>query len=184
MQTGVFSRLGQEFRASASIVLGGNLEVDLARKRPSDRYLHLFGALPEELQDTAFLDRLHGYLPGWEMPIINPANYATGYGFMTDYLAEILAELRRRNFLTHVSAQLSFRGVNQRNQDAVKKTAAGLLKLLHPHLSAGEVARPILEGVLQFAVEMRKRVIDQLAVMKPAEFKDASFECTVQGSNQ
>jgi ATP-dependent Lon protease len=180
MQTGVFSRLGQEFRASASIVLGGNIEVVLQEKRPAAKYSQLFGVLPEELQDTAFLDRLHAYLPGWEMPVINPANYSAGYGFMSDYLAEILAELRRRNFLTHLTAQVAFRGMNQRNQDAVKKTAAGLLKLLYPHLAAGEVAGTVLAPVLQFAVEMRKRVVDQLAVLKPAEFKDAGFDCTLQ----
>jgi ATP-dependent Lon protease len=181
MQTGVFSRLGQEFRASASIVLGGNIEVVLKEKRPADRYLHLFGVLPEELRDTAFLDRLHAYLPGWEMPVINPADYATGYGFMSDYLAEILAELRRRNFLTHVAAQISFNGMNQRNQDAVKKTAAGMLKLLHPHVQAGEVAETIMTSMVAFAVEMRKRVIDQLATMKPTEFQAACFECNVKG---
>src|SRR5207248_5099716 len=117
----------------ASSVLGGNIEVDLRQKSASSKYAHLFAVLPPELQDTAFLDRLHGYLPGWEMPVINPANYAEGYGFMTDYFAEILAELRRRNYLTHLTAQVTFNGVNQRNQDAVKKTAAGMLKLLFPH---------------------------------------------------
>src|SRR5438876_3796386 len=101
-------------------------------------------------------------LPGWEMPVINPGSFAIGYGFMSDYLAEILAELRRRNFLTHVSAQVVFRGMNQRNQDAVKKTAAGLLKLLYPHLAAGEVPKQVMEAALAFAVEMRKRVVDQL----------------------
>jgi ATP-dependent Lon protease len=161
-------------------VLGGNIEVVLQEKRPSDKYAQLFGVLPEELQDTAFLDRLHAYLPGWEIPVINPANYATGYGLMSDYLAEILAELRRRNFLTHITAQVAFRGMNQRNQDAVKKTAASLLKLLYPHLAAGEVPTAVLSPVLQFAVEMRKRVADQLAVMKPAEFKDASFDCALR----
>ena len=180
MQTGVFTRSGQEFRASASIVLGGNIEVLLEQKRPVDWYSHLFAVLPAELQDTAFLDRLHAYLPGWEMPIINPGNFATGYGFMSDYLAEILAELRRRNFLTHVSAQVSFRGMNQRNQDAVKKTAAGLLKLLHPHLAVGEVPRAVMNAAVEFAVEMRKRVMDQLAVLKPGEFREVSFECLVQ----
>jgi len=180
MQTGVFSRMGQEFRASASIVLGGNIEVDLKEKRPSGKYAHLFGVLPPELQDTAFLDRLHAYLPGWEMPVINPANYAEGYGFMTDYFAEILAELRRRNFLTHVTAQVTFSGMNQRNQDAVKKTAAGMLKLLYPHFAPGEVPTSVMEPVVKFAVEMRKRVIDQMAVMKPAEFQDATFDCAVK----
>jgi ATP-dependent Lon protease len=176
MQTGVFTRLGQEFRASASIVLGGNIEVDLKTKRPSGRYDHLFSVLPEPLQDTAFLDRLHAYLPGWEMPVINPENYATGYGFMSDYLAEIFAELRRRNFLTHVSAQTSFPGMTQRNQDSIRKTAAGLLKLLYPHLTAGDVPPESLKAVIDFAVEMRKRVIDQLAVMKPMEFQGILFD--------
>ena len=176
MQTGVFTRHGQEFRASASIVLGGNIEVLLEQKRPASWYPHLFAVLPEELQDTAFLDRLHVYLPGWEIPVINPASFASGYGFMSDYLAEILAELCRRNFLTHVSAQVSFRGMTQRNQDAVKKTAAGLLKLLHPHLTVGEVPR----SVMRAAVEMRKRVMDQLAILKPGEFGEVSFECSVQ----
>jgi ATP-dependent Lon protease len=176
MQTGVFTRLGQEFRASASVVLGGNIEVDLKAKRPSGRYDHLFSVLPETLQDTAFLDRLHAYLPGWEMPVINPENYATGYGFMSDYLAEIFAELRRRNYMTHVSAQASFSGMNQRNQDSIRKTAAGLLKLLHPQLTAGDVPPDHLKEVLDFAVEMRKRVIDQLAAMKPTEFRDIAFD--------
>jgi ATP-dependent Lon protease len=180
MQTGVFTRHGQEFRASASIVLGGNIEVLLEQKRPAGWYPHLFAVLPEELQDTAFLDRLHAYLPGWEMPVINPASFASGYGFMSDYLAEILAELRRRNFLTHVSAQVSFRGVTQRNQDAVKKTAAGLLKLLHPHLTVGEVPPSVMRAAVEFAVEMRKRVMDQLAILKPGEFGDVSFACSVQ----
>jgi ATP-dependent Lon protease len=169
-----------EQKQPASIVLGGNIEVLLEQKQPAGWYRHLFAVLPEELQDTAFLDRLHAYLPGWEMPVINPASFASGYGFMSDYLAEILAELRRRNFLTHVSAQVSFRGVTQRNQDAVKKTTAGLLKLLHPHLTVGEVPRSVMMAAVEFAVEMRKRVVDQLAILKPGEFGDVSFACSVQ----
>lgn len=180
MQTGVFSRMGQEFRASASIVLGGNIEVVLAEKRPSDRYHQLFEVLPEELQDTAFLDRIHAYLPGWEIPVINPTNYATGLGFMTDYFAEILAELRRRNFATHVAAQIAFRGMNQRNEDSVKKTTAGMLKLLCPHYSPGEVPPDLMGEILSFCVEMRKRVIDQLAVIKASEFREAVFDCSVR----
>ncbi len=152
----------------------------LEEKRPSDKYAQLFAVLPTELQDTAFLDRIHAYLPGWEMPVINPINYATGYGFMTDYFAEILAEFRRRNFATHVAAQLVFKGMNERNEDSVKKTAAGMLKLLYPHLPPGEVPREQMEEVLEFAVEMRKRVVDQLAIMKPAEFKDACFVSAVK----
>lgn len=181
MQTGVFSRMGQEFRASASIVLGGNIEVVLAQKRPSDRYSHLFEVLPPELSDTAFLDRIHAYLPGWEIPVITPANYAAGYGLMTDYFAEILAELRRRNYLTHATAQIKFDGMNQRNEDAIKKTVAGMLKLLYPNAAAGVVPAETMAAVVDFAVEMRKRVVDQLAIIKPTEFKDARFECSIRG---
>lgn len=178
MQTGVFSRMGQEFRASASIVLGGNIEVILAERKPATKYHHLFEVLPPELQDTAFLDRLHGYLPGWEIPIIAPVNYAAGYGLMTDYFAEILAELRRRNHLTHAAAQVSFNGMNQRNEDAVKKTIAGMLKLLCPHYTAGEVPPELMSKIISFAVEIRRRVIEQLAITRPAEFKGASFDCS------
>ena len=87
-----------------------------------ERYRHLFEVLPPELQDPAFLDRIHAYLPGWEMPKIRPENYATGYGFLTDYMAEIFAELRRRNFQTHVNAWVDMGAMTGRNQDAIKKT--------------------------------------------------------------
>jgi ATP-dependent Lon protease len=98
MQTGKFSRGDQEFSAPCSIVLGGNIDTNLDFRQSEQRYEHLFKPLPPELQDPAFLDRIHAYLPGWEIPKIRPENYATGYGFLTDYLAEIFAELRRLNF--------------------------------------------------------------------------------------
>jgi ATP-dependent Lon protease len=178
MQTGRYTRGDQEFSAQCSIVLGGNIDTDLAAKRAAAKYEHLFAVLPQELQDTAFLDRIHGYLPGWEMPKIRPENYATGYGFMTDYLAEVFAELRRRNFQTHVSAAFDFGSMTGRNQDAIKKTAAGMLKLLYPDLTLGEARADLLERVLAFAIEMRKRVVDQLAVMKPDEFKNVKYDCS------
>lgn len=82
--------------------------------------------------------------------------------------------------MTHIAAQVSFNGMNQRNEDSVKKTAAGMLKLLFPHLVPGEVPREIMDSILLFSVEMRKRIVDQMAAMKPAEFRDASFDCTVK----
>src|SRR5206468_11912402 len=153
-----------------------NIETDMALCQPDGRYRHLFEPLPAELQDAAFLDRIHAYLPGWEMPKIRPDNYATGYGFLTDYLAEIFAELRRRNFQTHVNAWVDMGAMTGRNQDAVKKTAAGLLKLLHPHRTPDEMSRTDLAPLVELAVEMRKRVIDQLAVILPLEFADVRFE--------
>ncbi len=183
MQTGKFSRGDQEFSGQCSIVLGGNIDTDVERSQPADKYEHLFAVLPEELQDTAFLDRIHAYLPGWEMPKIRPENYATGYGLLTDYLAEIFAELRRRNFQTHVVAAAGFEGMTGRNQDAIKKTAAGLLKLLHPHLTPDEVPLQIAATALDLAVELRRRVVDQLAKMQPTEFTGARFEYRANDPN-
>jgi ATP-dependent Lon protease len=182
MQTGKFTRGDQEFSAQCSIVLGGNIDTDMEHHRPESRYLHLFEVLPEDLQDPAFLDRIHGYLPGWEMPKIRPENYALGYGFLTDYMAEIFSELRRRNFQTHVSAWVDLNSMTGRNQDAIKKTTAGLLKLLHPHKSPETLSREEIEPLVEIAVEMRKRVTDQLAVMLPSEFGSVDYQFSIKQS--
>jgi ATP-dependent Lon protease len=176
MQTGHFSRGPLEFTAQASIVLGGNLDTDMERKMPSSRYRHLFEALPPELcQDSAFLDRLHAFLPGWELPKIRPENYAQGYGFITDYLAEIFTRLRRRNYQTIVNARVDFSELTGRNQDAVRKTAAGLLKLIFPHRTAESLREEELDPCLALAAECRERVVDQLAILAPSEFKSMRF---------
>ena len=181
MQTGKFSRGDQEFTAPCSIVLGGNIDTNLELRQPDFRYLHLFQVLPTELQDPAFLDRIHGYLPGWEMPKIRPENYSVGYGLLTDYMAEIFAELRRRNFQTHVNASVDMGNMTGRNQDAIKKTTAGLLKLLHPDRTPDSITDLQLVPLLQMAVEMRKRVTDQLAKILPAEFAEVEYAYTVNG---
>lgn len=178
MQTGRFSRGPLEFSAQASIVLGGNIDTDLAQHKPVERYIHYFEVLPEELQDTAFLDRLHTFLPGWEMPKIQPGNYAMGYGFITDYMAEIFNRLRRLNFHTHVSAKCDFSGMTGRNQDAIRKTTAGLLKLIYPHRTADDLEKAELAPCLDLACECRERVIEQLSKMPGArsEFKAVRFD--------
>ncbi|HOG48361.1 MAG TPA: BREX system Lon protease-like protein BrxL [Anaerolineae bacterium] len=178
MQTGRFSRGPHEFSSQASIVLGGNIDTDLERRCPVDRYEHLFEVLPEDLQDTAFLDRIHAYLPGWGLPKIQPANYAMGYGFITDYLAEIFTRLRRLNFQTHVNARRDFSVLTGRNQDAVRKTTAGLLKLVYPHRTVDDLEESELAPCLALACEARERVIEQLARMPAgrAEFKAIRFE--------
>jgi ATP-dependent Lon protease len=175
MQTGKFSRGDQEFSAPCSIVLGGNIDTDLKLRRPEPGYTHLFQVLPVELQDPAFLDRIHAYLPGWEMPKIRPENYSIGYGMLTDYMAEIFAELRRRNFQTHVHAWVDLGGMTGRNQDAIKKTTAGLLKLLHPHRTPDTIGRAEITPLVETAVEMRRRVTDQLAKILPAEFTGVDY---------
>lgn len=180
MQTGKFSRGDQEFTAPCSIVLGGNIDTNIDLRQPDQRYLHLFQVLPVELQDPAFLDRIHAYLPGWEMPKIRPENYSIGYGLLTDYMAEIFAELRRRNFQTHVNAWIDMGNMTGRNQDAIRKTTAGLLKLLYPHRSPDTLSREELSPLLELAVEMRKRVTDQLAKILPAEFTGVEYSFTVK----
>lgn len=180
MQTGKFSRGDQEFTAPCSIVLGGNIDTNIDLRQPDPRYLHLFQVLPVELQDPAFLDRIHAYLPGWEMPKIRPENYSTGYGLLTDYMAEIFSELRRRNFQTHVNASVDMGDMTGRNQDAIRKTTAGLLKLLHPHHSPESLPISELLPLIQMAVEMRKRVTDQLARILPAEFSSVDYEYRVK----
>jgi ATP-dependent Lon protease len=182
MQTGKFTRGDQEFSAQCSVVLGGNIETDLAHRQPELRYRHLFEVLPHELQDPAFLDRIHAYLPGWEMPKIRPENYATGYGLLTDYMAEIFSELRRRNFQTHVSAWVDLSNMTGRNQDAIKKTSAGLLKLLYPHKTPETLTHEEIEPLVGVALEMRKRVTDQLAIMLPAEFGSADYRFSINQS--
>ena len=172
MQTGKFSRGDQEFSAHvrSSWVATSTRTWSSASRRPVPA---LFEPLPAELQDAAFLDRIHAYLPGWEMPKIRPENYATGYGFLTDYLAEIFAELRRRNFQTHVNAWVDMGTMTGRNQDAIKKTAAGMLKLLHPHRAPDDLAEDEIAPLVEIAVEMRKkRVTDQLAKVLPTEILD------------
>lgn len=176
MQTGKFTRGDQEFSAPCSIVLGGNIDTNLELKQPEEGYKHLFQVLPEDLQDPAFLDRIHAYLPGWEMPKIRPENYATGYGLLTDYMAEIFAELRRRNFQTHVNAWVDFGNMTGRNQDAIKKTIAGMLKLLHPHRSPDTLTAEEILPLTEIAVEMRQRVTDQLAKILPTEFSNVKYE--------
>jgi ATP-dependent Lon protease len=176
MQTGKYTRGSQEFSAPCSIVLGGNIDTNLELRQPEMHYRHLFEALPPELQDDpAFLDRIHAYLPGWELPKIRPENYAVGYGLLTDYMAEIFAELRRRNFQTHVNAWVNMGKMTGRNQDAIKKTTAGLLKLLYPHRTPDSVAPEEMKPLLEMSVEMRKRVTDQLAKIRPAEFSGVEY---------
>jgi len=177
MQTGRFSRGPLEFSSQASIVLGGNIDTDLAKKKPLERYVHLFEVLPPELQDLAFLDRIHAFLPGWEVPKVQPENYAQGYGFITDYLAEIFTRLRRlTHFSTVVQSKVDFTGVTERNQTAITKTASGLLKLIYPHRTADDIRREDLARCVKLGVECRERVLEQLAIIGQGEFKALKFD--------
>lgn len=173
MQDAKFSRGGKkELLAFASLVLVGNLDVQ--GKLPHEKYFHLFEPLPDFMQVIAFLDRIHGYLPGWEIPKLKPDSYSKDYGFIADYFCEIMHELRKRDVLARVKNRFELvdaaktqAGLSGRDQRAVFKLVGGLLKLLYPH---GQMTDEELREVLVLACELRQRVRDQLHLMAPGEY--------------
>ncbi len=172
MQDGKFSRGKKEILAFASLVFVGNLDVQ--GRLPHEKYFHLFEPLPDFLQVIAFLDRLHGYLPGWEIPKLSPDSYSKDYGFITDYFCEIMHELRRIDLLGGVRSRFELvdaanttAGLSGRDQRAIHKTTSGLLKILYPD---GHVDDDELEEVVTLACELRQRVREQLHLMAPGEY--------------
>ena len=183
MQTGLFSRGDQEFTAAASIVLAGNIEVasDNGSPKPSDRYAHWLAVLPSEINsDTAFVDRLHAYIPGWEFQKIRKERYAKGYGLMTDYFAEILKRLRERAIQTIVAARVDFEGETSRNQDSVQKTTSGLIKLIFPHRDVDSIEAEELKMCLDLAIETRQIVYDQMVVISPGEYQQKCINASMR----
>jgi len=180
MSSGQYTRAGRPFTSTASIVMGGNIDCDMLNRRPASKYANLFEPLPEELgQRTAFLDRIHAYLPGWEMPKIVADNYAAGFGFMTDYLAAIFDRLRARNCQGIVEQRARLDGLKSRDLDAVKKTAAGLLKIVYPHRDAESASHPEIAACVDLAVRCRQRVVTELGKIAPAEFRGIVLDVPV-----
>src|SRR5208283_4098724 len=172
MQDGKFSRGKKEILAFSSIVLLGN--IDVQAKQPHEKYYHLFEPLPDFLQVEAFIDRFHGYLPGWEIPKIHPGSLAQDYGFITDYFCEIMHELRRKDVLGSlktryrlVDTSTAQAGITGRDVRGVEKILSGLLKLMYPH---GELNDDQLGELLSVAIEGRQRVRNQLHLMAPGEY--------------
>lgn len=172
MQDAKFSRGKKEILAFGSIVLVGNLDVQ--GRFPHEKYYHLFEPLPSFLQVEALIDRLHYYLPGWEVPKIGPEASSQDYGFITDYFCEIMHELRRVDVLGKVKKRYalfdaagSSQGITGRDVRGIEKTLSGLLKLMYPH---GEVGDEQLEELLLLAIEGRQRVRNQLHQMAPGEY--------------
>ena len=171
MASGSFARGKEEKAASASMVFVGNINqsVDVLLKTSS-----LFDPFPPEMgTDTAFLDRIHCYLPGWEVPKFRPAHFTDDYGFITDYLAEFIRELRKEQYGDALDRWFRLgKNLNQRDTIAVRRTVDGLLKLIYPD---GEFSKEELEEVLQIALEMRRRVKEQLKKLGGMEFYDVNF---------
>ena len=171
MASGSFARGKEEKAASASMVFVGNINqsVDVLLKTSS-----LFDPFPPEMgTDTAFLDRIHCYLPGWEIPKFRPEHFTNDYGFISDYLAEFIRELRKEQYGDAVDHYFRLgKNLNQRDTIAVRRMADGYLKLLYPD---GEFTKEEVEEVLQISLEMRRRVKEQLKKLGGMEFYDVNF---------
>ena len=171
MASGSFARGKEEKAASASMVFVGNINqsVDVLLKTSS-----LFDPFPAEMgTDTAFLDRIHCYLPGWEIPKFRPEHFTNDYGFISDYLAEFIRELRKEQYGDAIDHYFRLgRNLNQRDTIAVRRMVDGYLKLLYPD---GVFSKEELEEVLQISLEMRRRVKEQLKKLGGMEFYDVNF---------
>lgn len=171
MASGSFARGKTEMSASASMVFVGNINqsVDVLLKTSS-----LFDPFPPEMgTDTAFLDRMHCYIPGWEIPKFRPEHFTNDYGFITDYLAEFLRELRKEPHGDALDQYFHLgKNLNQRDTIAVRRIVGGFVKLLYPD---GEYTKAQLEEVLVLALELRRRVKEQLKKLGGMEFYDVNF---------
>ena len=171
MASGSFARGKEEKAASASMVFVGNINqsVDVLLKTSS-----LFDPFPPEMgTDTAFLDRIHCYIPGWEIPKFRPEHFTNDYGFVTDYLAEFLRELRKEQYGDALDEYFRLgRNLNQRDTIAIRKMVGGLVKLMYPD---GEYTKEQLEEILKISLEMRRRVKEQLKKLGGMEFYDVNF---------
>lgn len=171
MASGSFARGKEEKNASASMVFVGNINqsVDVLLKTSS-----LFDPFPLEMgTDTAFLDRIHCYIPGWEIPKFRPEHFTDDYGFITDYLAEFLRELRKEQYGDALDKYFRLgKNLNQRDTIAVRKMVGGFVKLVYPN---GKYTKDELEEILQIALEMRRRVKEQLKKLGGMEFYDVNF---------
>lgn len=171
MASGSFARGKEEKAASASMVFVGNINqsVDVLLKTSS-----LFDPFPPEMgTDTAFLDRMHCYLPGWEIPKFRPEHFTDDYGFITDYLSEFIRELRKEQYGDALDHYFRLgKNLNQRDTIAVRRMVDGYLKLIYPD---GQFTKEDLEEILILALEMRRRVKEQLKKLGGMEFYDVNF---------
>jgi ATP-dependent Lon protease len=173
MASGSFARGRDSINASASMVFVGNIN------QPVDTLVktsHLLAPFPEAMIDTAFFDRFHCYIPGWEIPKMRPEFFTDRYGFIVDYLAEVMRELRKRSFSDAINKYFTLgRDLNQRDTIAVKRTVSGLLKLLYPNEAYTKEA---VARCLDYALESRRRVKEQLKKIGGMEFYDVHFSYT------
>jgi ATP-dependent Lon protease len=176
MESGEFSRGKESIRADGSIVLVGNFEVDVEHQQ---RVGHLFGPMPPEMKDdTAFMDRIHAFLPGWDVPKINKSILTSHFGLVSDFLSECWSQLRNESRVGLLQGKVYFGGaLSGRDTNAVNKTASGLLKLLYP--TANDVCDEDIEWTVRIALEARRRVKEQQKRIGAAEFRNTHFSYTM-----
>jgi len=173
MESGEFSRGKESIRADGSIVLVGNFDVDVEHQQ---RIGHLFGPMPPEMRDdTAFMDRIHSFLPGWDIPKVQKDLLTNHFGLVSDFLSECWRQLRNQSRINHLQNRVFFGGaLSGRDTNAVNKTVSGLLKLLYPGSDA-TVADEDLEWAVRIALEARRRVKEQQKRIGAAEFRNTHF---------
>lgn len=170
MANGSFSRGKESINADASMVFVGNINGSIENLVKTS---HLLSPFPKEMIDAAFFDRFHHYLPGWEVPKMRPEYFTNAYGFISDYYAECLRELRKYNFSDAISQFFRLgRDLNQRDSIAVKRTVSGLVKLLFPD---GKFTKDDIRKCLEYALVGRRRIKEQLKKIGGMEFYDVHF---------
>jgi ATP-dependent Lon protease len=178
-ESGQFQRGAEATTGEAGLTLFGNTN------RPVDVMVqtsHLFEPLPDNVRSLAFLDRLHFYLPGWEVPKMAPGLFTDHYGFVVDYLAEALRELRKTSFTELADREFGFGShLVQRDRKAVQKTFSGLMKIVHPH---GEASRDDMVQLLELALEGRRRVKKQLKKLGSFEYHQTSFSYLIRETGE
>ena len=173
MESGEFSRGKEPIRADGSIVMVGNFEVDVEHQQ---RISHLFGPLPKEMRDdTAFMDRIHAFVPGWDFPKLGKTYFTDHFGLVSDFLAESWTRLRDVNRITGVLSRIDYgSALSGRDTSAVNKTLNGLLKLMQPNPEV-PVSDELLEWAVKVAMEYRRRVKEQQKRIGAAEFRNTHF---------
>jgi ATP-dependent Lon protease len=177
MESGEFSRGKESIRADGGIILVGNFDVDVQHQQ---RLGHLFGPLPPEMRnDTAFMDRIHAYMPGWDIPKINRDLLTNHFGLVSDFLSECWNQLRRQSRQNILMGRVHFGGaLSGRDTTAVQKTVGGLIKLMSPNPDV-PVADDLLEWAVRLALECRRRVKEQQKRIGSAEFRNTHFSYTI-----
>ncbi len=172
MESGEFSRGKESIRADGSIVMLGNFDVDIEHQQ---RVGHLFGPMPPEMRDdTAFMDRIHAFLPGWDVPKIGKELLTDHFGLVSDFLSECWNQLRNQSRVSVLQNRVFFGGaLSGRDTNAVNKTVSGLLKLLYP--GEGSIADDDIEWAVRVAMEARRRVKEQQKRIGAAEFRNTHF---------